>query len=125
MTPLKALKDKKKVLVIDDDEDILNWFRMLEKKENEYTFAFLQDELDILRALVKQPPDLIFLDIYLTHINGKKLSEIIQIASDYHIPIIHISTQEGAQTGLSAQSFMRKPLERKAVDAKIRTVLKI
>ncbi len=125
MTPLKALKDKKNVLVIDDDEDILNWFRMLEKKENEYTFSFLQDELEILRTLINQPPDLIFLDIYLTHINGKKLSEIIQIASDHHIPIIHISTQEGAQTGLSPQAFMRKPLERKAVDAKIRSVLKI
>lgn len=125
MTPHKDLKTRKKVLIIDDDEDILNWFRMLEKSENPYTFSFLQDELEILRTIVEKTPDLIFLDIYLTHINGDKLSEIIRIASDYHIPVIHISTQDGIQNGIPDSTFMRKPLERKAVDSKIRSFLKI
>lgn len=125
MTIQKGIQAAKKILIIDDDEDILNWFRMLEKKENPYTFFFLQDELEILRTMVELSPDLIFLDICLTHINGKKLSEIIQIATESHIPIVHISTQESAQSGVPENMFMRKPLERKAVEAKIRSALKI
>ena len=114
-----------KVLVIDDDEDILNWFRMLEKQDGPYRFTFMQDELEILRAIVQLKPDLIFLDICLTHIDGKKLSEIIRIASTYEIPIVQMSTRETYSTGVPENLFMRKPLERKAVDAKIRTLLKI
>lgn len=125
MTVQSDHQTRKKVLVIDDDEDILNWFRMLEKKENPFTFYFLQDELEILRTIVELSPELIFLDICLTHINGKKLSEIIRIASDYHIPVIHISTKDSSHVGVPENTFMRKPLERKAVDAKIRSVLKI
>lgn len=114
----------KKILVVDDDEDILNWFRMLEKKENPYSFYFLQDELEILKTLMELGPDLIFVDICLTHIDGKKLSEIIRIASEVNIPIVFISTQDSTRSGVPEHSFMRKPLERKAVEAKIRSVLK-
>ncbi len=117
--------DEFKVLVIDDDEDILNWFRMLEKADSPYRFTFMQDELEILKAIVHVKPNLIFLDICLSHINGKKLSEIIRIASTYEIPIVQMSTRETYATGVPEHLFMRKPLERKAVDAKIRTLLKI
>ncbi len=115
----------KKVLIIDDDEDILNWFRMLHRKESPYSFHFLQDEIEVLRAIVEIRPDLIILDICLTHIDGKKLSEIIRIASSYHIPILHISTQEQSSHEVPENTFMRKPLERKAVDTKIRNLLRI
>ena len=114
-----------KVLVIDDDEDILNWFRMLQKEDAPYAFHFMQDELEILKAMVHLKPDLIFLDICLSHINGKKLSEIIRIASTHDIPIVQMSTRESFATGVPENLFMRKPLERKAVDAKIRSLLKI
>ncbi len=117
--------DQSKVLVIDDDEDILNWFRMLQKEDAPYAFHFMQDELEILKAVVNLKPDLIFLDICLTHINGKKLSEIIRIASTYDIPIVQMSTRESFANGVPENFFMRKPLERKAVDAKIRSLLKI
>lgn len=125
MTTEQEYAGKKKVLVIDDDEDILNWFRALQKQETPYTFFFLQNELDILRTMLELSPDLIFIDIQLQHINGKKLSEIIRISSLYSVPIVHMSTKDIPGTEISPNVFMRKPLERKAVDAKIRKLLKI
>lgn len=115
----------KKVLVIDDDTDILNWFRMLQKQDTPYTFFFLNDEREILRTMEELRPDLIFLDLILPHINGKKLTEIIRIASLYRIPLVHMSTKEPFSGEISQTTFMRKPLERKAVDLKIRKLLKI
>lgn len=115
----------KKVLVIDDDTDILNWFRMLQKQDTPYTFFFLNDEREVLRTMEELRPDLIFLDLILPHINGKKLTEIIRIASLYRIPLVHMSTKEPFSGEFSQTTFMRKPLERKAVDLKIRKLLKI
>lgn len=107
---------KKRILIIDDDEDILNWFRMLQKNVDACTFFFLQDELEIQKTIVELRPDLIFLE----HQNGEKLSEIIRMASGLHTSVVHMSTRD-----LSHDSFMRKPLERKAVETKIRELLKI
>lgn len=125
MTAQFEYTGKKKVLIIDDDEDILNWFRTLQKQETPYTFFFLQDELEILKMIQELNPDLIFIDVHLNHINGKKLSEIIRLTSLYSVPIVHMSTKELSGQELSPNAFMRKPLERKAVDTKIRKLLKI
>lgn len=125
MTAEFEYEGRKRVLVIDDDEDILNWFRLLQKQESPYSISVLQNELDILRTIDEVKPDLIFIDIYLSSINGKKLSEIIRIGQLYTIPVVHMSSRELSQTEVAGQTFMRKPLERKAVDAKIRKLLKI
>lgn len=116
---------RKKVLVIDDDEDILNWFRMFQKQEIPYSINILRDEQDVLKAIDEVKPDLIFIDIYLTEINEKKLSEIIRLSQISAIPIVHMSAKELSATDFPHHAFMRKPLERKAVDAKIRKLLKI
>lgn len=115
----------KKVLIVDDDLDILNWFRMLQREGSPYSFSFLNDEREILRTMEELKPDLIFIDLVLPHINGKKLTEIIRIASVYRIPLVHMSTKEPFSGDHFENSFMRKPLERKAVDLKIRKLLKI
>lgn len=46
--------------------------------------------------MMEHSPDLIFLDIYLTHVNGKKLSEIIRIASES--PRRKVSRRESLNT---------------------------
>lgn len=111
-------QDKKKILIIDDDEDILNWFRMLQKKDDSCSFFFLKDEDEIQKTVDDLKPDLIFLE----HHNGKKLSEIIRIKSGFQTSVVHMSTRDLAHNG---STFMRKPLERKAVELKIRELLKI
>ncbi len=111
------IQEKKKVLIIDDDEDILNWFRMIEKKDTPYNFYFLQDEIDILNVLEELKPDLIFFDL--------TQHPISNLSTKGDIPVVYMSTKETGVSESEQQSFMRKPLERRAVDAKIRNLLKI
>lgn len=108
--------EKKRVLIIDDDEDILNWFRMLQKSDTSCSYFFLQDKMDIQRIILEVKPDLIFLE----QNHDEKLSEIIRITVPLQVTIIQMSTRD-----ISHQTFMRKPLERKAVQLKIRELLKI
>ncbi len=114
---MSAQSQKKKVLIIDDDEDILNWFRMIEKKETPYNFYFLQNELEILKVLEELRPDLIFFD------RGDR--SVSNLLGSIDIPIVYMSTKEVSQIDSTHHSFMRKPLQRKAVDAKIRSLFKI
>jgi hypothetical protein len=118
MTTEWKVTEKKRILVIDDDEDILNWFRMLQKNDQSCSFFFLQDEQDIQKTIDELNPDLIFLE----HHNAKKLSEIIRIANGRHTSVVRMSTRDLSH---DESSFMRKPLERKAVELKIRELLKI
>lgn len=125
MTAEHEYAGRKKILVIDDDEDILNWFRMLQKHDTPYTFFFLQNELEVLKVVAEVKPDLIFIDFCLSGINGKKLSEIIRITNVYPVPVVHMSSKDLRGLEVADNVFMRKPLERKAVDGKIRRLLKI
>ena len=109
------LINKKIILIIDDDEDILNWFRILQKNDLSCTYFFLKDKQETQNAIVKLKSDLIFLE----H-NEEKLSETLRIASGFKTSVVHMSTQNHSHA-----SFMRKPLERKAVETKIRELLKI
>jgi len=110
--------EKKKILVIDEDDDILNWFRILEKSDEACSYSFLQDQNDIQKTIDDLRPDLIFLE----HEDENKLSEIIRIAAGYKIAVVHMSTRDLVHQEIS---FMRKPLERKAVQLKIKELLKI
>lgn len=108
--------EKMNVLVIDEDEDILNWFRTIEKKDSPYHFHFLHHDQGLQKVLDELRPDLIFSN--LTE-SGKTLNLREQI------PVVYMSTKELGESGIKGQPFMRKPLERKAVEAKIRSILKI
>jgi hypothetical protein len=106
----------KRVLVIDDDPDIQNWFLTFQKNEGPLSIFFHLEEKGPL-------PDLIFVDG--THLAPEKLSEILRIAFHYSVPLVYMSTRESESLSIEGAHFMRKPLERKAVDFKIKALLKI
>ena len=116
----------KKILVIDDDESILNWFLSLQKSKNPYSFYMLQDELKVLETVEKIRPDLIFIDLFLNKISGEKIGEVIRTTNHFNIPLVYMSSWNVGPFDhrVPEHAFMKKPLDRREVEGKIKKILK-
>ncbi len=90
----------KKVLVIDDDPDVLS-FVITVLEENDYTPLVAENGEEGLKLIRQEGPDLILLDILMPRGSGVKLfREIKTDASLKHIPVIVLS-------GIAEKSFLR------------------
>lgn len=90
----------KKVLVIDDDPDVIS-FVITVLEENDYTPLVAKNGEEGLKLIRQEGPDLILLDILMPRGSGVKLfREIKTDASLKHIPVIVLS-------GIAEKSFLR------------------
>ncbi len=81
----------KKILVVDDEPDLLKVTLLRLKKTGYEVFGCVdgQEALDLARQIM---PDLIILDVYLPVINGDDVAKILKKDDELkHIPIILIS----------------------------------
>ena len=121
---------KKKILIVDDEPDIVETIKFnLELEGIECTAAY--DGEEALSKAKKENPDLIILDIMLPKINGYKIARLLKFDELYkHIPIIMLTarTQEkdislGEQTG--ADEYITKPFDMERLVAPVKKYLKI
>ena len=106
--------DKKRVLIADDEQDIVETIKFNLELENIECIEAYDGEEALLKAK-KEHPDLIILDIMMPKINGYKVSRLLKFDESYkHIPIIMLTarTQEtdiklGEETG--ADEYVTKP----------------
>ena len=108
------MKSKQKILVVDDDLDILNIMSISLKDKGYEVEGTLNGDEAIERA-ERFKPDLIIMDIYLSGTNGKdickKLKETKKTSS---IPIILISASTQLKNTVrecGANGFLNKPFE--------------
>jgi len=121
--------DKKKILIVDDEEDILNTISFRLEAEG-FECITSQDGIDALAKARQEKPDLILLDIMLPRMNGYKVSRLLKFDEKYqHIPILMLTakTQEtdritGIETG--ADGYITKPFEMDALIKLIRNYFK-
>jgi DNA-binding response OmpR family regulator len=121
--------EKKRVLVVDDEQDIVAALRFrLEASGYDVIFSYDgQDGLDKARA---QIPDLIISDVMLPLIDGYKMCSLLKKDSRYAaIPIIMLTAraqESDRNTGLEAgaDAYLTKPFESPALIAKVRELLK-
>ncbi len=108
--------DKKKVLIVDDEKDIVEAIQFrLELEGFECLVAY--DGEDALAKAKKENPDLILLDVMLPKRNGYTVCRLLKFDEEYkHIPIIMLTakTQEadkltGKETG--ADEYISKPFD--------------
>ena len=105
-----------KILVIDDDPPILKGIEMVLKNVGYDTKTSLKGEetFDLVRSY---KPDLIFLDIMLTGMDGREIAKELKATEDTkNIPIVLISANEAmgkdyAQYGV--ETFIAKPFSSK------------
>lgn len=120
---------KKRILIVDDDPDILDVLR-LTIPEEEYEVIEAHDGQEALNKAYERPPDLIILDYVLPRMDGRRVCE--KIKKDVllrHMPIIMLTGKgdikdkvQGLDAG--ADDYIVKPFEPEELLARIRTTLR-
>lgn len=118
-----------KILVVEDEEDILELVRYNLSKEGYQVVGAMNGE-DGIRQAQAQAPDLIVLDLMLPGIDGLTVCRVLQHdPTTSHIPIVML-TAKGEEsdiiTGLElgAEDYVTKPFSPKVLVARIRRVLR-
>ena len=117
-----------KILVVDDEEDIVTILR-IRLKASGYEVITAADGQDALDKARHEKPDLILLDVMLPKLDGFKVCRMLKFDEQYKaIPIVLLSarTQDtdleiGKQQG--ADAYITKPFQHDAVLAKVKELL--
>jgi DNA-binding response OmpR family regulator len=104
----------KKILLIDDDPDVITVLQLLLKKKG-YEVATASREEEAYNQVKLFEPDLIVLDVLLSGVDGRTICKKLKNTSaSRHIPIIMFSAHPGAQKNMEefgADDFISKPFE--------------
>ncbi len=109
-------KKKKKILVVDDELDMLMVIK-LRLEASGFDVITATDGLEGLNAARKDNPDLIVLDIMLPKMNGYKVARFLKFDEEYRkIPIVMLTAlggEEDRNTGIEtgADAYLTKPFE--------------
>ncbi len=120
---------RKKILIVDDEPDIVEFVEYNLKREQFETFS-ASDGSAALRAVREQQPDLVLLDLMLPGIDGLEVCRRLKASTETEqVPIIML-TAKGEEadvvTGLEigADDYVSKPFSMRLLLARIRAVLR-
>jgi DNA-binding response OmpR family regulator len=122
--------DKKKILIVDDDQDFLRALALHLKGQGYETIAAI-DGVSAVTVALEQNPDLILLDIGLPAGDGfTVLSRLASLEATMLKPVIIVSCmdpvelrQRAQDAGIGVAAFFHKPLNLKNLDAAIQDSL--
>jgi len=104
----------KKILLIDDDPDVITVLQLLLKKKG-YEVATANREEEAYSQVSLFQPDLIVLDVLLSGVDGRIICKKLKnTQASKHIPIIMFSAHPSAQKNMEdfgADDFLPKPFE--------------
>jgi len=114
---LRAKMDKKKILIVDDSPDILEFTKRLLETRG-YAVTVLEDGKDILAKVKALLPQLIILDMFLPNTTGLDIcQEIKSDAALSQIPVLittgHLHEEESAiiHASVRPDAYLSKPFE--------------
>jgi two-component system alkaline phosphatase synthesis response regulator PhoP len=120
---------KEKILVVDDEEDILELLRFNLSREGCQVFCASSGE-EALRLVRSEIPDLVVLDLMLPGIDGLEVTRWLKSdPNTKHLPIVML-TAKGEEadivTGLElgADDYVTKPFSPRILVARVRAVLR-
>jgi two-component system, OmpR family, alkaline phosphatase synthesis response regulator PhoP len=119
---------KKKVLIVDDEADIVETIKFSLEFENIECIETYDGENALLKAK-KEHPDLIIMDVMMPKMNGYKVCRLLKFDESYkHIPIIMLTARAqakdielGDETG--ADEYVTKPFEMETLEELIKKYL--
>ena len=120
--------DKKKILVVDDQIDLVKTLQFALELEQYQVLVSYNGE-DALNQARKENPDLILLDIMLPKLDGYKVCRLLKFDEKYkHIPILMMTAKSqtkdkliGKETG--ANEYITKPFDMDELMGKIKAYL--
>ena len=118
----------KKILVVDDEVDLVETIRFPLEMEGFHVLVSYNGE-DALNQARKENPDLILLDIMLPKLDGYKVCRLLKFDERYkHIPILMLTAktqvkdkQTGMETG--ADEYITKPFDIDQLMEKVKAYL--
>lgn len=121
--------DKKKVLIIDDEDDYLKITKLNLEETNNYEVMTLLSAKDIIPSIHSFKPDIILLDMLMSSVGGVEACEMLnedQFGS--RIPIIVVSALDKNADRLKAYKvgvvdYISKPAGKNELIAKIEKAL--
>jgi DNA-binding response OmpR family regulator len=121
-----GFKERQRVLVIDNDQDMLMLLSRTLELEGYNTFV-IADYDEVVSLIERFSPDLIILDTYQPDITYLKMLDTIRIRSD--VPIVVITADNELETlrtvfAHGADDFVRKPFNLKPFIARIKAKLR-
>jgi len=122
--------DKKRILIVDDEEDILNVLRF-RLEANNYEVLSASDGQEGLNKARSEKPDLIILDLMLPKLDGYKVCRMLKFDETYKaIPIIIFTARaqkkdEELGMEMGADAYIAKPFESEVLLEKMKELLNI
>lgn len=115
-----------RILVVDDEEDILNIIRFNLEEEG-FIVSTSDNGLDAWNKVERSLPDAIVLDLMIPGMNGMDLCK--KIKSKYNVPILMVTARAGETDAvlgleLGADDYIRKPFSPRELIARLRVVLR-
>lgn len=101
----------KKVLLAEDDATMVSLLKTLLKMEG-FQVVVLDADADVPAAVCNELPDIVLLDVHLSHQSGLEiLKSIRKMAETKHIPVVMTSGADVKEKciGLGANAFLLKP----------------
>lgn len=120
---------KERILVVDDEEDLLELVRYNLSKEG-YRVTCVSTGEAAMREARNNPPDLIVLDLLLPSVDGLEVCKLLKNdARTKHVPIVMLtakSEEADVVTGLElgADDYVTKPFSPRVLIARIKAVLR-
>jgi len=127
---IKKKKMKNKILVVDDEKDIVDIIRYNLEQEGEFEVLTAFNGKDAMKLAENEKPDLILLDIMMPEINGFDVCKQLKTyAPTSKIPVIFLTAKEneideiiGLEIG--ADDYIQKPVSPRKIIARIKSVIR-
>ncbi len=110
------MREKKTILIVDDNEDIITTYRVVLDRMG-YGVVVVKDGLEVLDVIEKVKPDLVLLDVLLPGLSGSEICKSIkETAQTRDIPVVAITASVSADTRkrmkeVGADEFLLKPID--------------
>lgn len=121
-------KDKKKILVVEDEKAIADILVFNLQREG-YDTIVAYDGTEGLRCALEEAPDLVLLDVMLPGMDGITLCRTLREKHDCRTPIIMLTARDtvpdrvlGLESG--ADDYLIKPFALKELEARIRALIR-
>src|SRR5574340_1496783 len=127
MSPVQS--NHKKILIVEDEKDILQLVKLYLEKEGFRTVAAMTGT-EGLRQVKAERPDLIILDLMLPEMDGLEVCKKLRLNQDTALLPILMLTAKAEESDtvigleLGADDYITKPFSPKALVARVRAVLR-
>ncbi|MFH1688336.1 MAG: response regulator [bacterium] len=123
--------DKKCILIVDDEPDVIKWLTVL-FTENGYDTEAAYDGLEGFEKAVARVPDLITLDVSMPRDSGIKMyDKLLKDETTKHIPVIMVTAAppqlgvflDRMKTKKAPAAFLEKPVNEQELLQKIKDLI--